>query len=110
MSTPGLLEDLSDRVAKDDKIKQDDISPFFREFSQKFNGKTYMLTLDGDFHMAYFRTDVAKEIGMEAPKTWDEYLAFAAAAHGKDMNGDGKARFRLLHLQKAQRPGLLVHL
>jgi multiple sugar transport system substrate-binding protein len=91
--TPGLLEDLSDRVAKDTAIKQDDISPFFREFSQKFNGKTYMLTLDGDFHMAYYRTDVAKELGLSPPKTWDDYLAFAAAANGKDMNGDGKPDF-----------------
>jgi multiple sugar transport system substrate-binding protein len=91
--TPGLLEDLSDRVAKDAAIKQDDIAPFFREFSQKFTGKTYMLTLDGDFHMAYYRTDVAKELGLEPPKTWDEYLAFAKAAHGKDMNGDGTPDF-----------------
>ena len=50
------------------RIKQDDIAPFFREFSQKFNGKTYMLTLDGDFQMAYYRTDVAKELGLEAAK------------------------------------------
>ena len=89
----GLLEDLTDRVAKDAAIKQDDISPFFREFSQKFNGKTYMLTLDGDFHMAYYRTDVVKELGLSPPKTWDDYLAFAAAANGKDMNGDGKPDF-----------------
>ena len=91
--TPGLLEDLSERVAKDTAIKQDDIAPFFREFSQKFNGKTYMLTLDGDFHMAYYRADVAKELGLEAPKTWDDYLAFAKAAHGKDMNGDGQGDY-----------------
>jgi multiple sugar transport system substrate-binding protein len=91
--TAGLLEDLSDRVAKDQAIKQDDIAPFFREFSQKFNGKTYMLTLDGDFHMAYYRTDVAKELGLAPPKTWDDYLAFAKAANGKDMNGDSKPDF-----------------
>ena len=52
-----------------------------------------MLTLDGDFHMAYYRTDVAKELGLSPPKTWDDYLAFAAAANGKDMNGDGKPDF-----------------
>jgi len=88
--TPGLLEDLTDRVAADSALENDDIAEFFREFSQKFNGKTYMLTVDGDFHMVYYRTDVAAELGLEAPKTWDDYLAFAEAAHGKDMNGDGK--------------------
>jgi multiple sugar transport system substrate-binding protein len=91
--TPGLLEDISDRVAKDEAIKLDDIAPFFREFSQKFNGKTYMLTLDGDFQMVYYRTDVAKDLGLNPPQTWDDYLAFAKAAHGKDLNGDGKADF-----------------
>jgi multiple sugar transport system substrate-binding protein len=91
--TPGLLEDISDRVAKDETIKVDDIAPFFREFSQKFNGKTYMLTLDGDFQMVYYRTDIAKDLGKGPPQTWEDYLAFAEAAHGKDLNGDGKPDF-----------------
>lgn len=88
--TPGLLEDLSGRVAADDALQADDIAQFFRDFSQKVDGKTYMLTLDGDFHMAYYRTDVAEELGLDAPKTWDDYLAFAAAADGTDLNGDGE--------------------
>ena len=91
--TPGLMEDLSPRVEKDSALKMDDIGPFFREFSQKLGGKTYMLTFDGDFQMVYYRTDVAEKIGMAAPKTWDDYLAFAKAAHGQDWNGDGKADF-----------------
>jgi len=91
--TPGLLEDLSERVAADEALASDDIAPFFREFSQKFNDKTYMLTVDGDFHMVYYRSDVAEELGLEAPKTWDDYLAFAAAAHGKDLNGDDEADY-----------------
>jgi multiple sugar transport system substrate-binding protein len=91
--TPGLMEDLSDRVAKDAGLKLDDIGGFFKDFSMKFGGKTYTITLDGDFQMVYYRTDVAKEIGMGAPQTWDDYVAFAKAAHGKDMNGDGKPDF-----------------
>src|SRR6185369_15870977 len=91
--TPGLMEDLSDRVAKDAALKLDDIGLFFRDFSMKFGGKTYTITLDGDFQMVYYRTDVAKELGLSAPQTWDDYLAFAKAAHGKDMNGDGKPDF-----------------
>ena len=38
-----------------------------------------MLTLDGDFHMIYYRTDVLEEAGLEPPKTWDDYLAAAKA-------------------------------
>ncbi len=85
----GYLEDLTDRVAADKDIAADDVAPFFRDFSQKYAGKTYMLTLDGDFHMMYYRTDVLKEAGLEPPKTWEDYVAVAKAVHGKDMNGDG---------------------
>lgn len=91
--TPGLMEDLSDRVAKDADLKLDDIGAFFRDFSMKFGGKTYTITLDGDFQMVYYRSDVAKELGLGAPQTWDDYIAFAKAANGKDMNGDGKPDF-----------------
>jgi len=90
---PGLLEDLSDRVAADDALQADDIAEFFREFSQKVDGSTYMITVDGDFHMVYYRTDVAEELGLEGPTTWDDYLAFAEAANGMDMNGDGEADY-----------------
>jgi multiple sugar transport system substrate-binding protein len=85
----GFLEDLTPRIAKDKAIEENDVAPFFRDFSQKYNGKDYMLTLDGDFHMMYYRSDVFKANGLSAPKTWDDYLAAAKALHGKDLNGDG---------------------
>ncbi len=85
----GLLEDLSDRVANDKDIQEDDVGGFFRDFSQKYDGKIYMITLDGDFHMIYYRTDVLKDAGLEPPNTLDDYLAVAKAVNGKDMNGDG---------------------
>ena len=85
--TPGYLEDISARVAADKDLKEDDVGGFFREFSQKFNGKTYMVTLDGDFHMAYFRTDILSALKLEPPKTWDDYIAIAKATNGKDFGG-----------------------
>ncbi len=85
----GFLADLTDRVAKDKDLKEEDVAPFFRDFSQKYDGKVYMLTLDGDFHMMYYRSDIFKENGLTAPKTWDDYLAAAKALNGKDLNGDG---------------------
>jgi multiple sugar transport system substrate-binding protein len=87
--TPGFLEDVTARAAKDAKLKENDVAPFFREFSQKYAGKTYMITLDGDFQMAYYRTDILQKLGKRPPQTWDDYLDIAKAAHGKDF-GDGK--------------------
>jgi multiple sugar transport system substrate-binding protein len=82
---PGYLEDLTARVASDPVVQWDDIGPFFRDFNATYAGKTYMVPLDGDFHMVYYRSDILDA----APKTWDEYLTIAAAQNGKDLNGDG---------------------
>jgi multiple sugar transport system substrate-binding protein len=89
----GYLEDLTPRIEADKDIQQDDVGAFFRDFSEKYNGKIYMVTLDGDFHMMYYRKDVLEEAGLQPPKTWDEYLEVAKAVHGKDMNGDGTPDF-----------------
>jgi multiple sugar transport system substrate-binding protein len=91
--TPGYLEDLTPYVEKDASIEWDDIAPFFRDFSATYAGKDYTIPLDGDFHMVYYRSDVLKDAGLEAPKTWDDYLAVAKALNGKDMNGDGEADY-----------------
>ena len=90
---PGYLEDLTDRVASDKALQVNDIGQFFREFSQQFKGRTYLLTVDGDFQMVYYRTDVLADLGMQPPKTWDDYIAIAKAAQGKDMNGDGQGDY-----------------
>lgn len=87
---PGYLEDLTDRVANDEQIQWEDIAPFFRNFSATYNGRIYTIPLDGDFQMAYYRTDVLEAAGLEPPKTWEEYLEVAKAVHGQDMNGDGE--------------------
>ena len=91
--TPDLLEDLSAKVEADDDLQVDDIAPFFRDFSQKVDGNTYLITVDGDFHMVYYRTDVAEDLGLEPPRTWEDYLSFAAAADGQDLNADGEADY-----------------
>jgi len=88
-ATPGLMEDLTPRIAADKDLNEADVAPFFKDFSQKFQGKDYTVTLDGDFQMVYYRLDVAKKLGLGAPQTWDDYIAFAKAANGQDF-GDGK--------------------
>ncbi len=89
----GLVENLDPYIAKDSKIDLDDIAPFFRDFNQKVQGSTYFITLDGDFQMLYYRTDVLEEAGLQPPKTWEEYLDVASKVHGMDMNGDGEADY-----------------
>jgi multiple sugar transport system substrate-binding protein len=90
---PGYLEELTPYIENDPDIQWDDIAPFFRDFSATYQGKIYLIPLDGDFHMVYYRIDVLEEAGLEPPKTWDEYLEVAAAVHGTDMNGDGEGDY-----------------
>ncbi len=85
----GLLADLTDFVEADENIAIDDIAPYFREFNQKIEGRTRLITIDGDFQMVYYRTDVLDDLGLQPPRTWDEYIDVAAAAHDRDINGDG---------------------
>ena len=89
----GLVANLDPFIEKDDKINLQDIAPYFRDFNQKVEGSTYFITIDGDFQMMYYRTDVFEEAGVEPPKTWEEYLEVGAKIHGMDMNGDGEADY-----------------
>ena len=84
----GYLEDIGGRIANDKALQWDDIAPFFRNFSSSFGGKTYLVPLDGDFHMLYYRTDLLEKAGVKPPTTWDEYLDVAKKLNGMD-NGDG---------------------
>ena len=109
LDAAGLLEDLDPYVAKDTKIEMNDIAPYFRDFGQKIGGKTKLLMVDGDFQMVYYRKDVLEKAGLQPPKTWQDYIEIASKIHGQDMNGDGDAGLRLLHLQEAQCPVLFRH-
>ena len=84
----GYLEPLSDRVKADKDLNWEDIGLFFRDFSATYNGTIYTIPLDGDFQMVYYRTDIAKDLGLKAPETWDDYLAFAKAVKDKAIKGD----------------------
>ena len=85
----GLLENLDPYIAKDSKIDLQDIAPYFREYNQKIAGSTYLITIDGDFQMLYYRRDILEKEGLKPPRNWEEYMNVAKATHGMDMNGDG---------------------
>ena len=104
----GYLEDLTPRIAKDPDIKWDDIAPFFRDFSAKYNGKTYMVTLDGDFHMIYYRTDVFEAAGLKAAEDLGRLPRRRQGAERQGHERRRHAGLRLVHRQEAQRAELLV--
>ena len=53
-----------------------------------------MITLDGDFHMMYYRTDVLEAAGKAAAEDLGRVpRRRQAAVHGQDMNGDGTPDF-----------------
>lgn len=89
----GYLDDLTARVKADAALQWDDIAPIFRNVSATYQGHTYSIPLDGDFHMVYYRSDLLKQAGLTPPQTWDDYLAIAQRFHGKDLNGDGAADY-----------------
>lgn len=89
----GILENLSDYVANDADIQWDDIAPFFRNFIATYDGGIYVVPLDGDFHMVYYRTDIFADAGLTPPRTWEEYLEAAAQFNGQDLNDDGEADY-----------------
>lgn len=86
----GIMEDLTDRINADKALEWNDISPFFKNFSATYNGKDYLIPLDGDFMMVYYRTDILGKDNVKPPETWDDYLAIAKKYNGQDLNGDGK--------------------
>jgi multiple sugar transport system substrate-binding protein len=87
---PGYLLDLTDRVKNDPQLDQQDIVPFFRDYNSVYDGKTYTIPLDGDFHMVYYRSDLLQKDGLQPPATWDDYLTIAQKYNGQDLNGDGQ--------------------
>jgi multiple sugar transport system substrate-binding protein len=89
----GILEVLSSYVENDPDLQWDDIAPFFRNFIATYDDNIYVIPLDGDFHMVYFRTDLFEDAGITPPRTWEEYLEASAHFNGQDLNGDGEADY-----------------
>ena len=72
----GYLEDLTPRVDADKAIQQDDVGAFFRDFSEKYNGKVYMIPTSLDVtNTIWYNEAIFEEYGLTPPATWDELLA-----------------------------------
>ena len=75
----GFLEPLDKPLAEHPEIEWSDVGAFFRDFSATYQGTTYTVPLDGDFHMMYYRSDILAKLNLKAPATWDDYNAVAKA-------------------------------
>ena len=79
----GLLYDLT---------KFDDYNDIVKRFSKnatvpyKYNGGVYGLPSTESFSMMFIRTDVFSELGLEIPKTWDEFINCAKIINLNNMN------------------------
>ncbi len=51
-----------------------------------YNGKPYALPDTQGFNVMFVRDDIFAELGLEVPKTWDEYLSVIAVIQRKNMN------------------------
>lgn len=75
----GFLEPLDKPLAEHPEVEWSDVGAFFRDFSATYQGTTYTVPLDGDFHMMYYRSDILTKLNLKAPNTWDDYNAVAKA-------------------------------
>jgi multiple sugar transport system substrate-binding protein len=90
----GVLLDISDRLAKDDRpaAKLDDYYPSVLQTAQ-YENKTYGLPWIAQPVMLYYNPKLFADAGVEPPNenwTWDDFKS-AAAKLTKDTDGDGKA-------------------
>ncbi|MDO4608330.1 MAG: extracellular solute-binding protein [Clostridia bacterium] len=51
-----------------------------------YNNKVYALPDQQNFMLMFYRTDVLKELGLDIPKTWDEFLYCATIIQRNNMN------------------------
>jgi multiple sugar transport system substrate-binding protein len=67
------------------KAEVDDLLPFVRRTVRGPDGHLYAWWWGTDLRLIYRRADLVPR----APRTWDELIAFAKAAHAKDPKVDG---------------------
>jgi multiple sugar transport system substrate-binding protein len=83
-SSQGALAPLDDYIQGSADYDIADFVPALQDYG-KYEGKTYGLNLSTEPFLLWYRTDIYKELNLNVPTTWDEYLANAKAiqASGK---------------------------
>lgn len=79
----GVLYDLSSFSDYEEVLKN------FQKNAEKpyiYNNKTYALPDVQSFNVMFVRTDIFNELGLEVPKTWDDFLSATSVIQRKNMN------------------------
>jgi len=71
-------------------LRWTDIVPVVRDSICVYDGLIYSIPVDADYIVAVVRDDLQSPASLD---TWEEFVAFAEAHHGKDLNGDGEADY-----------------
>ncbi|MBO5358094.1 MAG: extracellular solute-binding protein [Clostridia bacterium] len=79
----GALVDLNEMPDIDEVLTRFQESA---EVPYTYNGKLYALPDTQNFQMMFYRTDILESLGLEVPKTWDEFLYTAAIIQRNNMN------------------------
>lgn len=78
MATEGVIEDVTDWIARDTaQIQPEDFIPAIYDSYTSFNGRRWGLPYDGDTHVLFCNTEILARNGLSVPTTWDEYLQVA---------------------------------
>lgn len=56
------------------------------EVPYSYDGELYALPDTQNFQMMFYRSDILESLGLEVPKTWDEFLYAAAIIQRNNMN------------------------
>ena len=77
LSTQGIVEDLTERIAADPSLDTADFLPSIYDTYTRYDGKRWGLPYDGDTHVLFYNTEIFDRHGLKAPATWEDYLTAA---------------------------------
>ncbi len=85
----GAIQDLTDWIASDPSIEEDDFIQSIYDPYTLVDGQRYGLPFDGDTHVLFYNKEILERNGFtEPPATWDEYIEQSATIT-KNESKDG---------------------
>ena len=87
MQSQGILREIDLKDIKNSK----NLTPQALKAGKAVDGKTYGIPYSAQANALLIRSDWLKNLGLEAPKTWDEMEQVAKAFTENDPDGNGKS-------------------
>lgn len=78
----GMLVDLDEYLTKDDltNFRSSALKPFY------FQNKLYALPETESYDVLFYRSDILSELGIDVPKTWDEFYSAIKILQSNNLN------------------------